>query len=164
MRTICVFRVLNPHKTVCWHYICLNIFIWVREWKSSIRIGVAPSIFSVLSEIALGIGWKLVLQSGVWSAVRTGVGRKERDLSVDASWIQRGYSGCWSGIDTLLKSERVIFYPIIPDHAIKIDRGWSAVWCEYSLRWCKHLSRAKTEVPRDVRNSKVQKQDKFRRY
>ena len=27
-------------------------------------------------------------------------------------------------------------------------------------RW----SKAKTEVPRDVRNSKVQKQDKFRRY
>ena len=36
----------------------------------------------------------LVVQSGDWSAGRTGVGREERDLSVGASGIQRGYSGC----------------------------------------------------------------------
>ena len=34
------------------------------------------------------------MQSGDWSAGRTGVGREERGLSVGASGIQRGYSGC----------------------------------------------------------------------
>ena len=43
----------------------------------------------------------MVVQSGDWSAGRTGVGWEERDLSVGASGIQRGYSGGLSGIDTL---------------------------------------------------------------
>ena len=51
--------------------------------------------------VASGIGRGLVVQSGDWSAGRTGVGREERDLSVSASGIKRGYSGCLSGIDTL---------------------------------------------------------------
>ena len=34
----------------------------------------------------------------------------------------------------------------------------------FSSKMCNNMSKAKTEVPRDVRYSKVQKQDKFRRY
>ena len=52
--------------------------------------------------VASGIGRGLVVQSGDWSAGRTGVGREERELSVGASGIQRGYSGVLSGIDTLI--------------------------------------------------------------
>ena len=51
--------------------------------------------------VASGIGRGLVVQSGDWSAGRTGVGRGERNLNVGASGIQRGYSGVLSGIDTL---------------------------------------------------------------
>ena len=54
------------------------------------RSGVGP----ILSVVVSGIGRGLVVQSGDWSAGRTGVGRGERDLSVGASGIQRGYSGC----------------------------------------------------------------------
>ena len=57
------------------------------------RSGVGP-IFSVVSVVVSGIGRGLVVQSRDWSAGRTGVGREERDLSVGASGIQRGYSGC----------------------------------------------------------------------
>ena len=56
------------------------------------RSGVGP-ILSVVSVVASGIGRGLIVQSGDWSAGRTGVGREERDLSVGASGIQRGYSG-----------------------------------------------------------------------
>ena len=45
-----------------------------------------------MSVVASGIGRGLGVQSGDWSAERTGVGREERDLSVGASGIQRGYS------------------------------------------------------------------------
>ena len=51
-------------------------------------------VLSVVSIVASGIGRGLVVQSGDWSVRRTGVGREERDLSVGASGIQRGYSGC----------------------------------------------------------------------
>ena len=61
-----------------------------------IRSGVGP-ILSVVSVVASGIGRGLVVQSGDWSAGRTGVGREERDLSVGASGIQRGYSGGYRG-------------------------------------------------------------------
>ena len=81
------------------------------------RSGVGP-ILSVVSVVASGIGRGLVAQSGDWSAGRTGVGRVERDLSVGASGIQRGLIGDRYA----LQSERVIFYPIIPDQAIKIGR------------------------------------------
>ena len=52
-----------------------------------------------------GIGRGLVVQSGDWSAGRTGVGRDERDLSVGASGIQR----VLIGDRYALQSERVIF-------------------------------------------------------
>ena len=46
-------RVLNPHKTVCWHnIIMLELSIRGREWKSSIQIGVGP-ILSVVSVVLL---------------------------------------------------------------------------------------------------------------
>ena len=47
-----------------------------------------------MSVVVSGIGRGLVMQSADWSAGRTGVGRGERDLSVGASGIKRGYSGC----------------------------------------------------------------------
>ena len=57
-----------------------------------IRSRVGP-ILSVSSVVASGIGRGLVVQSVHWSAGRTGVGREQRDLSVGASGIQRGYGG-----------------------------------------------------------------------
>ena len=57
-----------------------------------IRSGFGP-ILSVVNLVRSGIGRGLVVQSGDWSARRTGIGRKERDLSEGASGIQRGYSG-----------------------------------------------------------------------
>ena len=45
-----------------------------------------------MSVVASGIGRGLVVQSGDWSAGRTGVGREQRDLSVGVSGVQRGYS------------------------------------------------------------------------
>ena len=57
-----------------------------------IKSGGCPKL-SVVSVVVSGIGRGLVVQSGDWSAGRTGLGREERDLSVGASGIQRGYSG-----------------------------------------------------------------------
>ena len=85
-----------------------------------IRSGVDP-ILSVVSTVASGIGRGLVVQSWDWSAGRTDVGREERDLSVGAL----GYSANTAGVYRdryALQSEWVIFYPIIPDQAIKIGR------------------------------------------
>ena len=76
----------------------LELFIWGRELESD--RGVRP-VLSVGGVVASGIERGLVVQSGDWSAGRTGVGREERDLSVGASGIQRGYSGGWSGIYTV---------------------------------------------------------------
>ena len=64
-------------------------------------VGIRSRVGPILSVVASGIGRGLVVQSGDWSAGRTGVGREERDLSVGASGIQRGYSGGLLGIDTL---------------------------------------------------------------
>ena len=77
-------------------------FAWVIHLRPGVEIrsGVGPKL-SVVSVVASGIGRGLVVQSGDWSAGRTGVGREERDLSVGASGIQRGYSGGLSEIDTL---------------------------------------------------------------
>ena len=78
-------------------------FAWIIHLRSGVQIisGVGP-ILSVVSVVASGIGRGLVVQSGDWSAGRTGVGREERALSVGASGIQRGYSRGLSGIDTLV--------------------------------------------------------------
>ena len=63
------------------------------EIKHIYRSGVGP-LLSEVSVVVSGIGRGLVVQCGDWSAGRTGIGWNERDLSVDASGIQRGYSGC----------------------------------------------------------------------
>ena len=99
-------------------------FAWIIHLRPGVEIrsGVGP-ILSVVSVVASGIGRGLVVQSGDWSAGRTGVGREERDLSVDAPGIQRGFTGDRYA----LHSERGIFYPIIPDQAIKIGREWAGV-------------------------------------
>ena len=84
---MCSFLVLNPHKTVCWHYICLNYSYEAGSGIQVYRSGVGP-ILSKVSVVMSGIGRGLVVQSGDWSTGRTGVGREERDLSVGASGIQ----------------------------------------------------------------------------
>ena len=56
-----------------------------------------------------------------------GARREKRDLSVDASGIQRGHSGSWLGIDTFFTQSGYFFYPIIPDQTIKSDQHWSGV-------------------------------------
>ena len=80
-----------------WHYICLN---YSFEARSRNRIG-GWSYIERSERGCIRNRSGLVVQSGDWSAGRTGVGREERDLSVGASGIQRGYSGGLSGIDTL---------------------------------------------------------------
>ena len=62
---MCAFRVLNPHKTVCWHYICLNDSFWPGV---EIRSGVGPTL-SVVRVVASGIdrGW----------SCRAGIGQPE---------------------------------------------------------------------------------------
>ena len=87
-------------------------------------------------------GWSYIERSGR-SCIRnrSGVGRTERGLVSrkdggrsgrvgferwcirDIARIQRGLIGDRYA----LQSERVIFYPIIPDQAIKIGRHWSGV-------------------------------------
>ena len=78
---------------------------------------------SVVSVVASRIGRGLVVQSGDWSARRTGVGRQERDLSVGASGIQRGYSGGLSEIDTLFNQSGQFF----PDHTQPSHKNWSGM-------------------------------------
>ena len=63
-------------------------------WKSSIQIG-GWSFIERSERSCIRNRSGLVVQSGDWSARRTGVGKEERDLNVGSSGIQRGYSGCW---------------------------------------------------------------------
>ena len=120
---MCAFRVLKPHNIVCWHYICLN---YSFEDESGNQNG----------------GWSYIERSerscirnrsGVDRTERGLVSRKDRCRSGIAgfergcinhtAWIQRGLIGDRYA----LQSERVIFYPIIPDQAMKIGRHWSGV-------------------------------------
>ena len=87
--------------------------------------------------VASGIGRGLVVQSGDWSAGRTGVGREERDLSVGASGIQRGLQ--W-GFIVDRKRSSIRAGNFLPDHTRPSHKnwsgmsgGWSVVWCECSL-------------------------------
>ena len=120
---MCAFWVLNPHKTVCWHYICLNYSFEAGSWN---QIG----------------GWSYIERSER-SCIRnrSGVGRTERALVSRKDGCRSGRAGFERGYirDTAriqrgligdryaLQSERVTFYPIIPDQAIKIGRHWSGV-------------------------------------
>ena len=70
-------------------------------------------------------------RSGVGRAERGLVSRKYRGRCIrDTARIQR----VLIGDRYALQSERVIFYPTIPNQAIKIGRGRSGVWCECSLK------------------------------
>ena len=120
---MCAFRVLNSHKTVWWHYICLNYS------------------FEAGSENQIG-DWSYIEHSER-SCIRnrSGVGRAERGLVSRKDGGRSGRAGFERGCirDTArtqrvligdryaLQSERVIFYPIIPDQAIKISREWAGV-------------------------------------
>ena len=89
-----------------------NVIVNLLRCVHHLKSGVGP-ILSVVSVVASGIGRGLVVKSGNWSAGSVAVGREERDLSVGASGIQRGYSGDLTGIHTLF-IQRVIFYPTKP--------------------------------------------------
>ena len=120
---MCAFWVLNQHNTVCWHCICLN---YSFEAGGGHQIG----------------GWSYIERSER-SCIknRSGVGRAERGLvsrkdgcRSGRAGFERGYIRDTAGIQRVLigdryalQSERVIFYPIIPDQAIKIGRHWSGV-------------------------------------
>ena len=63
-------------------------FAWISYLRQGvdIRSGVGPKL-SVVSGVASGIGQGLVVQSGDWSAGRTGLGREELDLGMGAIGI-----------------------------------------------------------------------------
>ena len=104
----------------------LELLFIGREWQSSIRIG----------------GWTYI-ECSERSCIRnrSGVGRAERGLVSRKNGGRSGRAGfergCISNTGRIqrrligdrhaLQSERVIFYPIIPDQAIKIGRYWSGV-------------------------------------
>ena len=118
MGHMCAFWVLNPHNTVCWQLHLLELFILGREWNSD-------------------RGWSYIERSErSYIRNRSGAGRTERGLfsrkdrgrseragfergcTRDTARIQRGLIGDRYA----LQSERLIFYPIIPDQAKKIGR------------------------------------------
>ena len=126
---MCAFRVLHHHKTVYLHYICLN---YSFEAGSGSHIG-GWSYIERSEPSCIRNRSGLITQSGDRSAGRTGVGREVRDLSVGASGIQLGYSGCRSGIDTLFNQSGNFFTRPSHKNWSACVGGWSAVWCEWSL-------------------------------
>ena len=120
---MCAFRVLNQHNTVCWHYISLN---YSFEAGSGHQTG----------------GWSYIERSErSYTRNRSGVGHTERGLVSRKDGYRSGRAGFERGCirDTAgiqrgligeryaFQSDRVIFYPIITDQAIKIGRHWSGV-------------------------------------
>ena len=114
---MCAFWVLNPALHL------LELVIWGQESKSD-------------------RGWSYIERSERGCIRnRSGVGRTERGLvsrkdgcrsgraGFERGWIrdtariQRGFIGDRYA----LQQERVLFYPIIPDQAIKIGREWAGV-------------------------------------
>ena len=49
---------MNPYKTVCWHYICLNYSFEAGSGNQAYRSGLGP-VLSVVSVVVSGIdrGW-----------------------------------------------------------------------------------------------------------
>ena len=122
---ICAYRVLNPHKTVCWHYICFNYSFEAGSGNQAYRSRVGP-ILSVVSVVVSGIGRG-------WSC-RAGIGQPKGGGRSGRAGFERGCIRDTARIQRLLigdiypfQSERVIFYPIIHDQAIKIGRHLSGV-------------------------------------
>ena len=57
-----------------------------------------------------------------------------------------------------------VWLRITDEGSVPEMRIWSILLIKSDLKWCIHPSRrSKREVPREVRNSKVRRQDKFRR-
>ena len=90
-----------------------------------IRSRVGP-ILSVVSVAVSGIGRGWSCRAGIGQLEgrgRSGRAGFERGCIRDTARIQR----VLIGDRYALQSEGVIFYPIIPDQAIKIGRHWSGV-------------------------------------
>ena len=119
-------RISGTHKTVCWHYICLNYLFEAGSGNQAYLIG----------------GWSYIeRRERICIRNRSGVRRAERGLVSRKDGGRSGRAGFERGCirDTAriqrvligdryaLQSERVIFYPIIPDQAIKIGRHWAGV-------------------------------------
>ena len=69
---ICAFRVLSPHKTVCWHlYICLNYSFESDSGNQAYKSGVGP-ILSVVSVVVPGIGRGVSCRARIGQPGRTG--------------------------------------------------------------------------------------------
>ena len=120
---MCAFRVLNSNNTICLHFICLN---YSFEAGSGNQIGswsyIEHSERSCIGNRS-GVGRTergLVSRKDGCSSGRAGF---ERGCIRDTARIQRGLIGDRYA----LQSKRVIFYPIIPDQAIKFCRHWSGV-------------------------------------
>ena len=116
---ICTFRLLNPHKTVCWHYICLNYSFEAGIGNPAYTLGVGP-ILSVVRGRGL-----ISRNDGGWSG-RAGF---ERGCIRDTARIQRVFIG-----DQIPSSIRV--GNVLPDHTRPSHKnmsalvgGWWAVWC-----------------------------------
>ena len=90
-------------------------------------------ISSVVSVVVSGIGRGWSCRAGIGQPEERGRSERagfERGCIRDTVQIQRGSIR----VDTLF-NQSGYFYPIIPDKAIKVGRGWSAVWCEGSLTY-----------------------------
>ena len=118
---ICAYRILNPHKTVCWHYICFNYSFEAGSGNQACRSGVGP-ILSIVSVVVSGIGRGWSCRAGIGQPKgggRSGRAGFERGCIRDTARIQR----LLIGDIYAFQSERVIFYPIIPDKLVGICRG-----------------------------------------
>ena len=68
---LCAFRVLNPHKAVCLHYICLNYLSEAECRNRAYRSGIGR-ILSVVSVVASEIGRGWSYRAGICQPERQG--------------------------------------------------------------------------------------------
>ena len=90
-----------------------------------ISVGVGACVIG-LSQISSFFSWVGRAERGLVSRTdgdKSGRAGFERGCIRDTAWIQRELIGDRNA----LQSERVIFYPIKPNQAIKIGRYWSYV-------------------------------------
>ena len=126
-----------------WTYITLSvgitfaveIFILGREWKPDRGWSYIERSERTYIRNRSGVGRTERGSVSRKDGCRSGRAGFERRCIRDTARIQRGL--IWDRYT--LQSERVIFYPIIPDQAIIIGRHWSggssAVWCECTIRF-----------------------------
>ena len=74
---LCAFRVLNPHKAVCLHYICLNYLSEAECRNRAYRSGISR-ILSVVSVVASEIGRGWSYRAGICQPERQGLVGKRR--------------------------------------------------------------------------------------